>query len=218
MVNFRCSFSNSVVYRLSISFISGDSCVLQLLSIIQKMHESCNCNPPEDVRGVFLDISKVFNKVWHEELVFYLYVLIIPSTRFRVNPLYSCLNVKELVARNRRDIWRLSDCNGTRTHDHLVRKRAPNHLAKLAKWLNCVVNTYLYVAFNCMFLSCHVLVLEWISDKYSQHISIIWPVWLNCLSVRLQTKWLWFWVPLQSLKLQISRLFWARSSLTLRHL
>ena len=28
---------------------------------------------------------------------------------------------------------RLSDCNGTRTHNHLVCKRTPNHLAKLAK-------------------------------------------------------------------------------------
>ena len=32
--------------------------------------------------------------------------------------LYSCLNVKELLARNRREIWSLSDCNGTRTHNH----------------------------------------------------------------------------------------------------
>ena len=50
--------------------------------------------------------------------------------------LYSCLNVKELLARNRRHIWRLNDCNGTRTHNHLVRKRTLNHLAKLAIWLN----------------------------------------------------------------------------------
>ena len=47
--------------------------------------------------------------------------------------LYSCLNVKELLAGNRRDIWNLSGCNGTRTHKHLVRKRILNHLAKLAK-------------------------------------------------------------------------------------
>ena len=30
--------------------------------------------------------------------------------------LYSYLNVKELLARNQRDIWSLSDCNGTRMH------------------------------------------------------------------------------------------------------
>ena len=38
------------------------------------------------------------------------------------------------------------------------------------------------------------------------------------LSVRLRTKWLWVRVPLQSLKLQISRLFRARCSLTFRQL
>ena len=47
--------------------------------------------------------------------------------------LYSCLNVKELLARSRREIWNLSDCNWTRTHNHLVHKRTLNHIAKLAK-------------------------------------------------------------------------------------
>ena len=37
--------------------------------------------------------------------------------------LYSCLNIKDLLAWNRRDIWNLSDCNGTLTHNHLVCKR-----------------------------------------------------------------------------------------------
>ena len=54
--------------------------------------------------------------------------------------LYSCLNVKELLARSRRKIWRWSDCNWTRTQNHLVRKQTLNHLAKLSvllrtKWL-----------------------------------------------------------------------------------
>ena len=80
-------------------------------------------------------------------------------------PLYNCLNVKELLARNSCDIWNLSDCNWTRTHNHLVRKRTLNHLAKLAKWLSCVVSTYLYCAFDCMFLSCHVRVNKSLIDE-----------------------------------------------------
>ena len=51
-------------------FISGDSCISQLLSLIQEIHKSFDCNPPEAVRGVFLDISKAFDKVWHEGLIF----------------------------------------------------------------------------------------------------------------------------------------------------
>ena len=41
---------------------------------------------------------------------------------------YSSLNVKGLLAQNRRDIWSLSDSNGIRTHNHLVPKRTLNHL------------------------------------------------------------------------------------------
>ena len=80
--------------------------------------------------------------------------------------LYICLNVKELLVRNRRDIWSLSDCNGTRTHNHLVCKRTLNHLAKLVKWLSCVVSTFLDGAFDCMCLSCHVRISEWTHTLY----------------------------------------------------
>ena len=37
--------------------------------------------------------------------------------------LYSCLNVNELLARSRREIWGLVDCNWIRTQNHLVRQR-----------------------------------------------------------------------------------------------
>ena len=43
--------------------------------------------------------------------------------------LCSCLNVKELLARKRRKIWSLSDCNWAQTHNHLVRKWTLNHFA-----------------------------------------------------------------------------------------
>ena len=58
--------------------------------------------------------------------------------------LYSCLNVKELLARRSREIWSLSDCNWTRNHNHLVRKRKLNLLVKLAslvKWLSVPLRT-----------------------------------------------------------------------------
>ena len=47
---------------------------------------------------------------------------------------YSFLKVKEL----RREIWRLSNCNWTRTEKNLVRKRTFNHLAK---WLSVRLQT-----------------------------------------------------------------------------
>ena len=54
-----------------------------------------------------------------------------------------------------------SGSNGIRTQNHLVRKQTLNHLAKLAKRLICVVSTYMYGARGCVFLSCHMRVLEW---------------------------------------------------------
>ena len=57
--------------------------------------------------------------------------------------LYSCLNVKDLLAWNRHKIRSLSDCTWTQTHNHLVHKRTLNHFAKLAKlWLNGWVLVY----------------------------------------------------------------------------
>ena len=55
--------------------------------------------------------------------------------------IYSCLNVKELLVCSRGDILSLSDWNWIQTHNHLVRKRTLNHLAKRmgiclqTKWL-----------------------------------------------------------------------------------
>ena len=65
--------------------------------------------------------------------------------------LYSCLNVKDLLARSRREIWSSSDCNWTRTHNHLVHKGTLSHLVKLAatilaKWLSvCLWTKWLWV-------------------------------------------------------------------------
>ena len=49
--------------------------------------------------------------------------------------------VYSTVGRGRREIWSLSDCNSTRTQNHLVCKRTLNHLAKLAKWLSVRLRT-----------------------------------------------------------------------------
>ena len=53
-------------------------------------------------------------------------------------------NVKEVLTRNRRDISSLSCYNGTRIHNHLLRKRTLKHLGKLAnlaKWLSVRLRT-----------------------------------------------------------------------------
>ena len=51
-------------------FHPGDSCINQSLAIIHEIFEAFDCNPFLEVRSVFLDISKVFDKVWHEGLLY----------------------------------------------------------------------------------------------------------------------------------------------------
>ena len=49
-------------------FKSGDSCINQLLSITHDIYQSFDNS--FEVRSVFLDISEVFNKVWHKGLIY----------------------------------------------------------------------------------------------------------------------------------------------------
>ena len=51
-------------------FGPSDSCVNQLLAIKHEISEGFGCNPLLEVRSVFLDISKAFDKVWHKGLLY----------------------------------------------------------------------------------------------------------------------------------------------------
>ena len=51
-------------------FRSSDSCVNQLIAITHEIFEAFDCNPSLEVGSAFLDISKAFDKVWHEALLY----------------------------------------------------------------------------------------------------------------------------------------------------
>ena len=51
-------------------FRPGDSCVHQLISITHDIHKNFDMNPSREVRGLFLDISKAFDRVWHRGLLY----------------------------------------------------------------------------------------------------------------------------------------------------
>ena len=90
------------------------------------------------------------------------------STGFRVNLLYS-LNIKEFLARKRDKIWSLSNCNWTRTHNHLVHKGTLNHLVKvasLAKWLS----VRLWTKWLCVRVQLHSLGRMQVFFSFKYHI------------------------------------------------
>ena len=51
-------------------FRPNASTINQLLSIVHTIFTAFDCNPPLDVRSVYLDISKAFDRVWHEGLIY----------------------------------------------------------------------------------------------------------------------------------------------------
>ena len=65
---FKFFTSNNLISPNQSGFKPGDSCINQLLSITHEIYKSFDDGL--EVRGVFLDISKAFDKVWHEGLIF----------------------------------------------------------------------------------------------------------------------------------------------------
>ena len=65
---FEFFIANSLISKKQSGFRLGDSCINQILSIAHENYKSFDDNL--EVRALFLDISKAFDKVWHNGLIF----------------------------------------------------------------------------------------------------------------------------------------------------
>ena len=65
---FKLFNENNLISPKQSGFKPGDSCINQLISITHEIYESLDAGL--EVRSVFLDISKAFDKVWHEGVLF----------------------------------------------------------------------------------------------------------------------------------------------------
>ena len=65
---FRFFLGNKLVTTNKSGFEPGDSCMSQLLSNAREIYKSFDDGP--EIRRVFLDMSKAFDKVWHERIIF----------------------------------------------------------------------------------------------------------------------------------------------------
>ena len=65
---FRFFLDNKLITTNQSGFKPGDSYINQLLSITHEIYKSFD--DWLEVRSVFLDICKAFDKVWHEEVIF----------------------------------------------------------------------------------------------------------------------------------------------------
>ena len=59
-----------MITKYQSGFRSGDSTTNQLLYLVSEIHEAFENPKSLEVRAVFLDISKAFDKVWHDGLIF----------------------------------------------------------------------------------------------------------------------------------------------------
>ena len=74
----RIVFKHLYNYLVSINLITNnqsgfrpqDSTVNQLILLINDIHKSFDNRKSLETRGLFLDISKAFDKVWHKGLIF----------------------------------------------------------------------------------------------------------------------------------------------------
>ena len=62
--------SNQILNNSLSGFRKCDSCVAQLLAIVHNIHKNLDNTASTDTQGIFLDMSKAFDKVWHEGLFF----------------------------------------------------------------------------------------------------------------------------------------------------
>ena len=67
---YGCLNENNLLTKNQSGFRPGDSTTNQLLYLVNEIHEAFENSKSLEIRAVFLDISKAFDKVWHEGLIF----------------------------------------------------------------------------------------------------------------------------------------------------
>ena len=67
---FNFMIQNNVLNSCQSGFKQNNSCINQHISITHNVYHTFNVNPSLEVRGVFLDLSKAFDKVWHRGLLY----------------------------------------------------------------------------------------------------------------------------------------------------
>ena len=63
-------YANNLITKNQSGFRPGDSTTNQLLYLVNEIHQAFENPKSLEVRAVFLDISKAFDKVWHDGLIF----------------------------------------------------------------------------------------------------------------------------------------------------
>ena len=87
-------------------FRPSDSCINQILAITHEIFEAFDCNPSLEVWAVCLDISKAFDKVWHEGLLYKLKSMGISGELYNLLENYLSGRFQRVVLNGQTSSWR----------------------------------------------------------------------------------------------------------------
>ena len=87
-------------------FRPSDSCINQLIAITHEIFEAFDCNPSLEVRSVFLDISKAFDKVWHKGLFYKLKSMGISGKLYNLLENYLSERSQRVLLNGQTSSWR----------------------------------------------------------------------------------------------------------------
>ena len=83
----------------------SDSCINQLLATTHEIFEAFDCNLSLDVWSVFLDISKAFDKDWHEGLLYKLKSMGISGELYKFLENYLLGRFQSVVLNGQTSTW-----------------------------------------------------------------------------------------------------------------
>ena len=86
-------------------FRANDSCINQLISITHEIYLAFTCNPLLKVRSISWDLSKAFDKVWHQGLLFKLESFGIRGKLFNLLHNYLCNRFLKVLLSGQESSW-----------------------------------------------------------------------------------------------------------------
>ena len=86
-------------------FRPGDSCVHQLILIVHEIYNAFDANPSLEVRGVFLDISKAFDGVWHKGFLYKLKCMGINENFLKLVEIFLSNRYQRVVLNGQASSW-----------------------------------------------------------------------------------------------------------------
>ena len=96
---------NNISNHSESGFRPNDSCIHQLIAITHSIFSASDANPSLEVREVFLDVSKAFDWVWHDGLLYKLKSNGIGGNLFKLIKSFLNSRCERIVLNGQPSVW-----------------------------------------------------------------------------------------------------------------